>query len=225
MTRMSCRAPRFRRGAADFAPGMRLVCALLIGRFDMRNAIAGFAVLAALALAACVIAPGEIAKTDGGTSCASGQRFFNGGCRVECAATSDCAAGTTCTTVDLGVDKGSPVCIAHPQCAYLESDTECIGVGTYTVYTRFGMETRPYDSDPYWADPRDITPYNDPYFEEAPYGPPYASDLGCRGNARWVTVPPASDPACGQPHTVTRCRRLGTRCAFVPGSTLDFPAP
>ena len=44
-----------------------------------------------------------------------------------------------------------------------------MGLGTYTIYTRFGMETRPYDPDPYSANPYDVTPYDDPYFIQRMY--------------------------------------------------------
>lgn len=177
--------------------------------------------LGALALASCIFAPGEVSPVT--PTCAAGQRFFNGACRIPCATTTDCAGGTHCANID-GTPQGN-LCVDETRCAYLEADTECIGVGTYTVYSRFGMETRPYDSDPYWADPRDATAYDDPTFVESPYGPPYASDLGCRGNAHWVTNAPTSDPACGKPHDVLRCRRIGNQCKLVPGTTKDFVAP
>jgi hypothetical protein len=191
----------------------------------MRKAYSFAAVVGALALAACVLAPGEVASDKSSTECSSGERFFNGACRSECTSTKDCSGSTSCTVVDTQIGNGQPICLDEHHCAYLGPDTECVGIGTYTTYTRFGMETRPYDSDPYWADPYSITPYDDPYFEESPYGPPYASDLGCRGNARWITVAPTSDPQCAQPHDVIRCRRIGTQCKLLPGTTRDFVAP
>lgn len=185
-----------------------------------RAILGGAASFLALSVAACIFAPGEIEPAPT-TSCKTDARFFDGSCRALCASSGSCGRGEEC----MNIEKDVSVCLDFKHCAYLDSDTQCVGLGTYTIYTRFGMETRPYDPDPYYADPYDTTPYDDPYFEESPYGPPYASDLGCRGNATWKTIDPSSDPACGQPHDVMRCRRIGTRCKLVPGTTNDFVAP
>lgn len=155
---------------------------------------------------------------DNGFGCAPGQRFFNGACREACTTDATCAAGTRC----VAVEPGRALCIDSLHCAYLGSDTQCVGVGTYVTYTRFGPQTRPYEPDPWFANPYDVTPYDDPDFQTA-Y--PYADPRGCRGNARWVERPAGAAPACAARHDVIRCMRRGNRCQLVAGSTSEVPAP
>lgn len=57
--------------------------------------------IGALFLAACLVAPGEPVPSAPG-DCPTGQKAFNGECRTVCAATSDCAAGTSCMHVGGG---------------------------------------------------------------------------------------------------------------------------
>ena len=186
-----------------------------------RKPVTLICVLATLSMLACVIAPGKVDSTRTGTDCAAGQRFYNGECRQECTSTQQCAAQTHC----MNVGDGAAVCLGYTSCAYLGSDTQCVGVGNYSYYTRSGIESRPYESDPYNANPYDITPYDDPTFVEGPYAPPYASDLGCKGNAHWVTIAASGDPACASTHAVLRCRRVGNYCKLLAGKTTDLVAP
>jgi hypothetical protein len=174
-----------------------------------------------LSMLACVIAPGKIDETQTGMDCPAGQRFFNGECRAVCTTSKDCPSASNC----MNVGDGNAVCLEYTSCAYLGSDTQCVGVGNYSYYTRSGVESRPYESDPFNANPYDITPYDDPSFVEGPYQPAYASDLGCKGNAHWITTPGVGDPACSRPHEVVRCRRINDNCALLDGTTTDFLAP
>jgi hypothetical protein len=188
----------------------------------INRAASTVAVIALLSLLACVLAPGRIESGD--TSCPVRERFFNGECRPECTTTTDCSGGASCVTVDnAGAVCISPNSTSSNDCTYLGSDTECVGVGEYTINSRFGMETQPYTSDPPYADPSLVTPYDDLSFIETPnpYQSDYATTTGCRGDAKWVTAKATTDPQCGQRHTVIRCRRLGTQCMLVSGTTLD----
>jgi len=97
------------------------------------------------------------------------------------------------------------LCLDYTACAYLGSDTECAGVpfGSYGNY------------DAYW------TPAVGPYTSYSAYGSP--EPFGCGGNAAWKRQAPAplDDPRCGGAHPVTRCQKVGNRCALVTGTTMD----
>lgn len=167
----------------------------------------------------------------GDTACASGQRFFNGECRVECTSTADCAADTQC----MNLDDDTSLCLPYSECAFLDSDTQCVGTGTYYInQSRIGMTQVHYTSYPPNADPDDVTEYTDGFFvvdEEAlgeSIGVSDASDLsedGCQGNASWTTIPATGDIACGNLHEVLRCRRYEYSCVLVQGTTLDRVSP
>jgi hypothetical protein len=163
---------------------------------------------------------GTIAEPDGGTlACSASERAFNGACRKVCTSTSQCGR-EYCAAIDAT----TAVCVPYPNCAWLGSDTQCLGVGKYEVYTRGGMASVPYASFPYDANPYDVTPYDDPYFAaDGAYA--YGATDGCRGNARYVVEPARTDPGCGQSHAVNRCRRFGTRCGLAAGTTKDVVSP
>lgn len=164
---------------------------------------------------------------DGGPVCTTYQRAYNGQCRDLCVTSSNCSGGTHCVQVDeqnLCLDGESA-----SKCAFLESDTQCFGVGGhYEHSSRGGFETWiPYQSTPYNADFELSTPYFDPYFDTSvpyPVGNEYQT-VGCVGNARWTSLSFAADPACSARHPVVRCRRLGNRCVLAPGTTPETPSP
>ncbi len=171
----------------------------------MKKAIFLSAGATALFLAACLAAPGEPAGTNNSAlSCTTSERAFNGACRAVCTTSAQCSAGNSCMTVASGLS----LCIDYTACAYLGSDTECAGVpyGSYGSYDDF---------DPYW------TPTVDPYTSYSTYGS--SEPFGCGGNAAWKTEAPApmDDPRCGGAHPVTRCQKVGNRCALVSGTTMD----
>jgi hypothetical protein len=162
--------------------------------------------------------------------CASGQRIFNGVCRVECTGAVDCPTGSYCTNLD----DGTSLCLPYTNCSFLDSDTQCVGTGMYTVYGRGGMTQQYYTSYPRDADPDDVTDFEDGFFvvdEEAMgraiglYAASYLSEDGCQGNAGWTTILATGEPACGQAHEVMRCRRYNNECVLVPGTTLDRVSP
>ncbi|MFO0641963.1 MAG: hypothetical protein U0183_22255 [Polyangiaceae bacterium] len=148
--------------------------------------------IGALFLAACLVAPGEPVPSAPG-DCPTGQKAFNGECRTVCAATSDCAAGTSC----MHVGGGETLCLDYEHCGYLGDDTDCAGTGPY------------------------FSGYSD---EPAPYGYGGGADE-CRGNARWQTIAPSTEPRCGQSHPVSRCRKVGGACRIERGTTLDVADP
>lgn len=155
--------------------------------------------------------------------CGDGTRQFNGECRPSCSATAPCVAGT-CVTVDAtgGVCVGGNVA-----CAYLGSDTKCVGTGKYTVHVpRSNQELDvPYASFPPGADSTGLTDYDDPYFL-ASEGYAYQGESGgCEGDAKWVDVPAAGAVACSAIHEIVRCRRQGTQCALVDGTTKERYSP
>lgn len=152
------------------------------------------AAVGSIFLAACLVAPTE-PGADALGDCAPGQSAFNGACRQECAATSDCAAGLSC----MNVGGAATLCLDYDHCGYVGDDTECSARDGYGGYV--GPE------DPYG------TSYSS-------YGP---SD--CVGNAKWQVEAPSTDPRCGLPHTVVRCQRRGARCELGAGTTLDVADP
>lgn len=156
-------------------------------------------------------------------ACPATQSFFNGACRAECTTTATCTSGTSC----MQVEAGTSLCLPYQSCSYLASDTQCVGTGTYSEYdSRIGMEvTVPYESYPMNADPYDVTPYLDPYFEAGTAAGAYTVANGCEGDATFVKVAATGDVACGQLHDVVRCRRSGDVCVLVPGTTTDFVSP
>lgn len=174
----------------------------------------------ALTLFACFGAVAEV--NDGDLQCTNGTRAFNGACRTICTSSSQCGSDDRCMSVD-----AEALCVPFQNCAYLASDTQCVGTGMYTIYTRGGQSTRPYSSTPPNANPLDVTNFDDPSF--VPYPSPYGTSAGpegCEGNARWVTAPAQGDPGCGTMHEVRRCRRSrGNSCILESGSTRDFLAP
>jgi hypothetical protein len=182
----------------------------------MRNylrSVSWAAVGLGLLLAACLSAPGEPANSTGSAlSCTGSERAFNGSCRAVCTTSAECASPNTCMTVSTGVS----LCLDYTSCAYLGSDTECVGVagGSYGGYS-----TSDESFDPYW------TPSYDPYASSyGSYGSSSASlPFGCGGNAVWHAAPPVAtdDPKCGETHAVTRCQKVGSTCALVSGNTID----
>jgi len=163
--------------------------------------------------------------TDGATpTCGSSERFYNGECRPLCTASSQCPTGTQCMTID----PSAAVCLPYGHCSYLGDDAQCLGTGFYDEYTRFGMETVPYPSTPWNANPYDHTPYVDSTFEALPGTPyPYTTPegYGCEGDAQFVKIVATGDVACGAVHDVVRCRRLGNACVLVQGTTVDLVSP
>ena len=155
--------------------------------------------------------------------CPATESFFNGACRAECTTSTTCASGTSC----MQVEAGTSLCLPYQSCSYLASDTQCVGTGTYSVYNwRAGMEeTVPYESFPVNANPYDVTPYLDPYFEADADAGAYTVANGCEGDATFVKVTATGDVACGQLHGVVRCRRSNDVCVLVPGTTTDFVSP
>jgi hypothetical protein len=192
---------------------------------------------ATLSLVACVVTPGEPTALDQDTvalSCPQGQYPFNGACRDTCATTAGCAAGLRCMRVTNSVN----ACLDESMgCAYLGSDTQCIGIGGYYLYGggRGGPATSvwaTYASDPPNADPARSTPHKDESFSftEMPYGSyagAYATAAGCEGDAQWIAVPVANGApvACDGTHAVTRCRQTGAACQLVGGITREAVAP
>ena len=171
----------------------------------MKKAIFLSAGATALFLAACLAAPGDSSSSKtSALSCTANERAFNGACRPVCTSSAQCSIGNSCMTVASGLS----LCLDYTACAYLGSDSECAGVpyGSYGSYDSF---------DPYW------TPSADPYTSYSTYGS--SKPFGCGGNAVWKTEAPAplDDPRCGGAHPVTRCQKVGNRCALVSGSTMD----
>jgi len=164
---------------------------------------------------------GDGAPESSSTTCPAPQSFFNGACRIECASSTMCPSGTTC----FQVEAGTSLCLPYQSCSYLGSDTQCVGTGTYVTYDRGVEETFTYGSDPANADPYDVTPYLDPYFEpDTTQGQDTVAN-GCEGDATFVKVTATGEVACGQAHDVVRCRRLDYSCVLVPGTTTDFVSP
>jgi hypothetical protein len=160
----------------------------------------------------------------GSTECPKGERFFNGECRPSCSLNEQCASG-----ICAELSRGDGVCLpAGSSCAYLASDTKCVGVDkTYQSGFRGtpgGYVTLP--SEPYNASRDGLTDYTDGDFE-ALYGGGYSGPgtKGCQGNARYVTTLPTANPACVLRHEVVRCRRTDNRCVLVRGTTQERPAP
>ncbi len=171
----------------------------------MKKAIFLSAGATALFLAACLAAPGDSSSSKtSALSCTANERAFNGACRPVCTSSAQCSIGNSCMTVASGLS----LCLDYTACAYLGSDSECAGVpyGSYGSYDSF---------DPYWI------PSADPYTSYSTYGS--SKPFGCGGNAVWKTEAPAplDDPRCGGAHPVTRCQKVGNRCALVSGSTMD----
>jgi hypothetical protein len=179
--------------------------------------VAGLVALLVLACWGRVDSPGT-------TDCPTGQRFFNGACAPTCVRHEDCTGGSICLQVGTdGALCAQPPDAAGAECVYLSSDTECVGVGVYYwSYGPYVDEGFPYTSDPEYADPSTTTNFDDPSFR--PNSPYYVPNAGCRGNATWVTVPATSNPGCGQPHAVRRCRfERPYNCFIVDGTTFDRP--
>ncbi len=157
-----------------------------------------------------------------GTGCAAGQRFFNGQCLTECKTNAQCAAGRVC----VALDATGGVCVAGQEgkCAYLGSDTKCVGIDSYYYHGfRGSAEYVPFPSDPPNATKDGLTPYTD-YGFYSNYGN-YSGTQGCQGNAAYVTVVATTDPACAERHAVVRCRRVGNACSLVAGTTPERFAP
>jgi hypothetical protein len=223
---MSCSPERFPR---ESPVDPRWYVPSLSGEPDpmKRSFVIALATLGASGLFACL---GRVANEDAtGEStnpldCTTSQRFFNGSCRPVCTTSAECSADTRCMAVD-GVDA---VCLDDAHCTYLESDTQCFGTGVSYTYSRFGLETVPYDSTPPDASPYDTSPYVDSYFSVSPGSEyPYTSPSGdgCQGDAQFVKIAATGDVACGQSHTVDRCRRDGDACVLVTGTTVDLVSP
>lgn len=206
----------------------------------MKKPFAVAAAFATLSLVACALTPGEPGSLDQDStalSCPQGQYFFNGACRDTCATTAGCAAGLRCMQITKSVN----ACLEESMgCAYLSSDTQCVGSGGYYVSSggfRGGPATTtwyPYSSYPTGADPYLSTPYEDPYFftsyVSSPYGGyynAYGDESGCEGNAQWIAVPTnnGAPVACANVHEVTRCRRVNRSCRLIKGRTSETVSP
>jgi hypothetical protein len=183
---------------------------------------ATFLLAAGLAAAAC---NGRVDEPTTSTSCPTGQRFLNGQCRQECATSSTCAAGSRC----VALDAEGGVCIAEAQaeCAYLGSDTKCVGIdGYYFSGFRGGSEYVPLPSEPSGATPDGLgTARDDAFATNGPYPYEYNGSQGCQGDATYVKVAVTTDPACSERHAVVRCRRVGNACRLVAGTTPERFAP
>jgi len=178
--------------------------------------------LSVLAVGGLVFACGG--QVNNSTDCPAGQRFFNGECLLECAASAQCSGGAVC----VALDTQGGVCMAQlgVKCSYLGSDTRCVGIDSYYYYGFRGFsEYVPLPSDPPNASSVGLTSYTDPYF--ASYGmgyDPYGTQ-GCQGDATYAIVAPSTDPACEAEHDVVRCRRVGDACRLVQGTTKERVAP
>lgn len=109
-----------------------------------------------------------------------------------------CATSADCVagTSCMAVGGDSALCLDYDHCGYLGDDTECTGTGPYlSSYSEDGYEHGYGDADE------------------------------CRGNARWISIEPSTDPRCGVRHPVRRCRRVGTECRIEVGTTLDVADP
>ncbi len=183
---------------------------------------------AAVLAGAVVVALGACSSPVGNSpaQCASGQRVYNGICRALCSTSVACPAQTRCTQVDsdasLCLDKESAA-----NCAYLESDTKCYGEGSYYhAYGRGSYEYAHYQSDPPSATSSGLTPYADSNFAASDPGTaPYLDMDGCAGDSQWKTVAASTDPACTATHNVVRCRRFGSACKLIPGTTRETASP
>lgn len=184
----------------------------------MRRVFALATTIGLVTLVACsgAVDPGT------GTSCPTGQRFFNGQCLTECATKAQCLASELC----VALDTTGGVCVSgqDPKCAYLGSDSKCVGMDSYYFYGFRGFsEYVPLPSDPPSATKDGLSSYTD-YGFYANYGN-YSGTQGCQGNAGYVTVAATTDPACVERHAVVRCRRVGNACSLVPGTTPERFAP
>ena len=186
------------------------------------------AALGASALFAClgrVSSDGQTTdQTTNPLDCTPSERFFNGSCRPVCSTSASCSGGTRC----MAIDATDAVCLDYGHCSYLDSDTQCLGTGTYYTYSRFGLEAVPYASTPWDANPYDTSPYVDPYFNASPGSEyPYTSPSGdgCQGDAQFLKIAATGDVACDQAHVVDRCRRTGDSCILVQGTTVDLVSP
>ncbi|HVH45169.1 MAG TPA: hypothetical protein VM925_22610 [Labilithrix sp.] len=179
-------------------------------------------------------APGAIDAdaSDAPVTCGSEERLFNGICRTICRETTACPRGTRCVSVE----NEASLCLdpeSASRCAYLDSDTQCYGAGTY-AYTKHSPRGSyeaydRYASDPYNASPYDLSPYTDPFFSESSTdnrSTPPSYFAGCVGNADWVSVPlPSEGIACASKHQVIRCVRAANRCELRSGWTRESPSP
>jgi len=192
--------------------------------------LGGAVVLSAACLGACFGMTNESTGTAASDlHCAADQRAFNGACRDTCSNVKPCSGDTRCAEID----PSSALCLeTSTTCAYLDSDTECAARGGfYAGGGRGGPQTYvPYSSYPYDIDPSTLTDYSDPYFNEFGYNTysyGYTSQLGCQGNAHWVTVPAQGNVACTGTHQVNRCRlnQYEEACILVPGTTPETVLP
>ena len=201
----------------------------------------GFRILggAVVRAAACLGACFGVVNDNTGTSasdlhCATDQRAFNGACRDTCSDVKPCSGDTRCAEVD----PKTALCLeTSTTCAYLDSDTGCAARGGfYAGGGRGGPQTYvPYSSYPADIDQNTLTDYSDPYFSDYGYGDGYGygygygatSQLGCQGNAHWVTVPATGAVACTGVHSVKRCRLDTAReaCILDPGVTPETVLP
>jgi hypothetical protein len=187
------------------------------------------------AAAACAAKTSDDAGGNGDTTnCPAGQRFFNGRCAATCTKGSDCSGQDVC----IGLDEAGGVCQTKiaglpgggVKCAYLETDTKCVGTGEYYYYggRSGGGGWGELPSDPPGASTDGITPYGDETFHTG-YGPYYGYNPGgngCQGDAKYVIVDASTDPACTAPHRVRRCRRLdNSTCALMDGTTGERYVP
>jgi hypothetical protein len=171
----------------------------------MRKFIVVSSVFCGVTLLACLVAPEEPGSTGAALSCASNERVFNGGCHATCGKTADC--GGSGSDSCMVVAPGTSLCLASAPCAFLGNDTVCgSATGSYGDYSSY---------DPYWQ------PYDIGYSSYDTY---YGA-TGCVGDATWQTLVPSTDPACGQPHAVNRCRSAGGSCVLVYGVTTDVADP
>lgn len=159
------------------------------------------------------------------TACPLGQRSLNGQCLDTCTSSAACRVGSRCVALD--GEGGACVPEVQATCAYLASDTKCVGIDSYYFYGfRGGSEYVPLPSEPPSASRDGLTTEKDGDFASSfPYGYGGTGTEGCQGDAKYVKVAATTDPACAERHPVVRCRRIGNSCRLVSGTTAERFSP
>lgn len=171
-----------------------------------RRFIAGFSILAATIAVGCLTTPGDPGSSASAITCPANQGAFNGTCHDRCATTASCTGNDACTVVA----KGLTLCVPPTTCAYLGDDSVC-GMAGAAGYDNLAYGSGAYGNGPYGNGPYDNGEYN-------------GNGADCIGNAVWQPAPDSttSDPQCGHPHVVQRCRLLGGTCVLATEISSDI---